>query len=109
MKTKDAENRKDRILISIYSSSMKLSLIALSVAAVLEIFMLAYTFANSEMYGPYLWRYRGFYLSLLTLAIVAMALSGYVRKDVPHRYKAELYEPHLCGFPFRLGACHHLF
>lgn len=91
MKTIDTAARKDRILMSIYASSIRLSLIALSVAAALEIFMFAYTFVNSEMYGSYLWRYRGFYLSLLTVALVAIALSCCVRKDIPHRFKALNY------------------
>lgn len=91
MQTKDTATRKDRILMSVYASSVRLSLIALSVAAALEIFMFVYTFVNSEMYGPYLWRYRGFYLSLLTVACVTMALSSYVRKDIPHRFKALNY------------------
>lgn len=87
MKTKDAANRNDRILVSIYKSSIGLSLIALSVAAVLEIFMFSYTFINPDMYGPYLWRYRCFYIALLIVAIVAISLSCYVRKDVPHRFR----------------------
>ncbi|MBR5111179.1 MAG: GGDEF domain-containing protein [Clostridia bacterium] len=53
--------------------------------------MLVYSFANSEMYGPYLWKYRGLYFSLLTVAVAAMALSCYVGKDVPRRFKALNY------------------
>ena len=85
MKTDKQKERKSRILISIYSSSMGLSVIALSVALVLEIFMLAYTVFNPGMYGPYLVRYRAFYASLLTVAAVAIALSFYVKRDIPKR------------------------
>ena len=88
MKTTEKQaKRKDRILISIYSSSMGLSFIALSVAVALEILMLAYTFFNSEMYGPYLTRYRIFYLSLMTVAAIAIVLSCLVKKDVSKRFK----------------------
>ena len=88
MKTTEKQaKRKDRILIGIYSSSMGLSFIALSVAVALEILMLVYTFFNSEMYGPYLTRYRVFYLSLMTVAAIAIVLSCLVKKDVTKRFK----------------------
>ena len=86
MTEKQAE-RKSRILISVYSSSMGLSLIALSVAVALEIFMLAYSFIAPDFYGPYLARYRSFYLSLMVVAVIAIALSCYVKKDIPKRFK----------------------
>ena len=85
--TEKLKKRKDRILISVYGSSMGISITALSVAVVLEIFMLAYTFLNSEMYGPYLWRYRTFYISLMVVAGIAIVLSCYVKKDVAKRFK----------------------
>lgn len=81
-------NRKDRVLMSIYASSIGVSLISLSVAAIMEISMFAYTFANPGMYGSYLGRYRFFYISLLTVAVVAIALSCYVKRNVPNRFKA---------------------
>ena len=87
MKTENPAKRKDRILISVYSSSMGLSITALSVAVALEILMLTYTFFNAEMYGPYLTRYRSFYISLMTVAIIAIILSYYVKKDVQERFK----------------------
>ena len=87
MKTENPAKRKDRILISVYSSSMGLSITALAVAVALEILMLAYTFFNSEMYGPYITRYRIFYISLMVIAAVAIVLSFYVKKDVQKRFK----------------------
>lgn len=85
--TEDQKKRKDRILINVYGSSMGLSIIALSVAVALEVLMLIYTFLNSEMYGPYLWRYRTFYISLMAVASIAIVLSCYVKKDVAKRFK----------------------
>lgn len=86
-KTEMAKKRKDRILISVYSSSMGISITALAVAVALEILMLVYTFVNSEMYGPYLTRYRTFYVSLMAVAALAIVLSIYVKKDVPNRFR----------------------
>ena len=84
---KEPASRKDRILINVYGSSMGISVTALSVAVILEILMLVYTFVNPELYGPYLPRYRGFYLSLLIVAAVAIAVSFFIKKDVPRRFR----------------------
>lgn len=86
-KTENPAERKGRILVSVYSSSMGLSITALAIAVVLEIVMLVYTLINSGMYGPYLWRYRIFYISLMAVAAVALVLSLYVKKDIPNRFK----------------------
>ena len=91
MKNENPAKRKDRVLISVYSSSIGISLIALSVAVVLEILMLGYTIVNPDMFGPYLSRYRGFYISLLTIASIAIVLSFYVKRDIPRRFKILYY------------------
>ena len=85
--TEKQAKRKDRILISIYGSSMGLSITALSVAVALEIFMLAYSFFEPDFYGPYLARYRSFYISLMAVAVIAIVLSCYVKKDISKRFK----------------------
>ena len=79
--------RKDRILISIYGMFTKISLIALTVAAVLEVAMLVYTVINPEMYGPYLTKYRIFYVLMLTVAVTVIILNCFVKKDISRRFK----------------------
>ena len=79
--------RKDRILINVYSSFIRISLIALAVAVVMELAMLAYSAVNSELYGPYLLKYRIFYILMLTVAVTVIILNCYVKKDVPRRFR----------------------
>lgn len=87
MKAESQAKRNDRILMNIYSTSIGISLISLTVAVVMEIFMLTYTFVNQEFFGPYLPRYRTFYITLLTVAILAIFLNLYVKKDIQNRFK----------------------
>ena len=86
--------------MNVYSSSMGISLTALTVVAALEIFMLFYTIFNSALYGPFLWRYRAFYLVLLGVALVSIALNIFVKRDVAHRYKVLNYANPLCAVFF---------
>ena len=53
MKKDSQAKRNDRILMNVYGSSIGISLISLTVAVVMEIFMLTYTFINQEFYGQY--------------------------------------------------------
>lgn len=81
------KDRKYKILMSIYSSSWGISMIALTVVAILEIFMIGFTVVNSQMYGPYLLRYRSFYVFLLSAALIYIALNIFVKKDIESRQK----------------------
>ena len=67
-------------------SRMGISVPAMAVVVLLELFMLVYTFINSALYGPYIQRYRGFYIVLLSVAVVYFALCLYVRRNMGARY-----------------------
>ena len=77
---------KDKILRNVYGTSMGISMTAMAVVVLLELFMLVYTFINSALYGPYIQRYRGFYIVLLSVAVVYFALCLYVRRNMGARY-----------------------
>ena len=51
---KKAGQRDLDALMRAYQSSMKISVLALSVVAVIEIIMLSFTFMNAAFYGEYL-------------------------------------------------------
>lgn len=72
--------------MGIYSSSMGMSLTAVTVVAILEVFMIVFSVVNEPMYGDYLWNYRAFYIVLLTAAIAYICLNVYVRNDIERRY-----------------------
>ncbi len=72
--------------MGLYSSSQGISMIALIIVAIFEIMMLGYTVINSDLYGPFLMRYRLFYASLLIVAIVYLALNMFAKRDIEHRY-----------------------
>ena len=80
-------DRKSKVLIGVYGSSMKISITALAIVAALEVFMLCYTLVDPALFGEYINTYRTFYVSLLSVAIIYMALHLFVRKDLDHRYK----------------------
>lgn len=84
---KKQSGRSDKVFANIYSSSFSYSMIAISVVACLEIFMLIYTVINSALYGAYLGIYRAFYCALLLAALLCIAINLYVKKDLAHRYK----------------------
>lgn len=79
--------QKDRdTLMRKYQSSMRISVLALSVLAAIEIIMLSFTFMNAMFYGEHLWKYRIFYISLLVLAFSYIAVSLYIKQDWERRY-----------------------
>lgn len=82
------KNRKQRILQAIYGTAWGVSMAALAVVAAAEIFMVYYAVANTDLYGANLWKYHGFYLSMLAVAIGAMAINLIVRQDMKGRYRA---------------------
>ena len=87
MQASEGKDRKSRILLEVYGSSMGTSMLALVIVALLEVFMLGYSVANSPMYGDYLWHYRTFYIALLAVALIYIALNVFVKKDIERRYK----------------------
>ena len=80
-------DRKSKVLMGIYGSSMTISITALSIVAGLEVFMLAYTLIDPALYGEYIGTYRVFYISLLSMAAIYIALYLFVRKDLAHRFR----------------------
>ena len=80
-------DRKDSVLISIYSSSISIAIITLMVVVALEILMLGVSVVFSDAYGEFLWKYRLFYIVLLVAALVGIAVIRYVRADVEKRFR----------------------
>ena len=80
-------NRKDSVLISIYSTSVNIALLTLAVVAALEAFMIGFSIAFAPLFAEYLWKYRSFYIALLVAALVGIAVILYVRKDKEHRFR----------------------
>ena len=79
-------DKRKLVRMGLYSSSQGISMIALIIAAAFEIIMLGYTFINTELYGPYLLKYRLFYLSLLAVAIAYIILNALAKKKMEQRY-----------------------
>ena len=86
MSVREHVDKKQRILMGVYGSSMGISMTALSIVAALEVFMLGYSVVNAPMYGEYLWHYRAFYIALLVVALAYIALNTFVKRDIEHRY-----------------------
>ena len=86
MNNKIAPDKRKQVRMGLYSSSQGISTIALAIVAAFEIMMLGYSLINVELYGPYVWRYRTFYASLLVVAIVYIILNAIAKKDIEHRY-----------------------
>lgn len=82
-----SDNKDGRVLQAVYRSSQRMSKIAISIMAFLEVMMIIYSFLNSEHYGEYLWRYRVLYIVLLIIAILYILIDLYVKKDLENRYK----------------------
>ena len=83
---KEERERNDRILRRTYESSANVSMLAMVTVAVIEVMMLVITVINKPLYGPLLWRYRMFYMILLTVVLLYIALTLYVKKDFKGRF-----------------------
>ena len=86
MKEKHTPDRRRKILKGVYSSTWETSVIALAMVAVLEIAMLIYSTINWALFGEYIWKYRIFYILLLSIALVYLGLYVFVKKDMDRRY-----------------------
>ena len=93
-------NKQDKIRISLYRSSGGISVTAMIIVAVLELFMLVYSIANAEFFGDLAWRYRSFYIVLLAVAVIYILLSLYVRRDIEHRFRVLNVANPLCAVLF---------
>ena len=97
-------DKRKQVRIGLYSSSQGISMIALIIVAVFEIMMLVYSVINPGLYGPYILRYRLFYASLLTVAIVYIILNTFAKKDIEHRYKLLAVANPICAIFFFVWA-----
>ncbi|MCR4843299.1 MAG: GGDEF domain-containing protein [Eubacterium sp.] len=86
MYNKARANKKTRVLIEAYGSSLKTSTIALVVVCLLECIMITYTFTNPDLYQTYLFRYRCFYVFLLSFSLICIIINATVSRDIEHRY-----------------------
>ncbi len=86
MLKKNSKNA-DKILINVYGSSFVYSMIAITVVACLEVFMLAYTVVNAAFFREYLWKYRSFYIILLSAALLYIIISVVARRQAEKRYR----------------------
>ena len=86
MNGKSVTDKRKKVRIGLYSSSQDISMIALIIAAGFEILMLGYSIINDKLYGPYLLKYRLFYISLLAVAIAYIILNAFAMKKMEQRY-----------------------
>ena len=86
MKDSIIPDKRKQVRMGLYSSSQGISVLALIIVAVFEVFMLGYTVINSGLYGTYITRYRLIYASLLAVAVVYIGLNQYAKRDIEHRY-----------------------
>ena len=100
MAIRKRNNKEQQILVEIYESSLSISMTALIVIAGLEIIMLVYSFINTSLYQGSQGRYRLFYIALLSVAVVYMALNQYARKDIQNRYRLLDKANPLCAIIF---------
>lgn len=95
-----ASDKRKQVHMRLYSSSQGISMIALIIAAVFEMMMLGYTVINAELYGPYIWRYRLFYASLLAVAVIYIVLNVFAKRDIEHRYGVLMVANPVCAVFF---------
>lgn len=93
-------DRNGQIQISLCRTSKVVSMTAMIIVITLELFMLGYTVANAAMYGPFIWRYRSFYIFLLSVAVIYMSVNRYARKDIEKRYEWMNVANPLCAVLF---------
>ena len=93
-------DKNKQVRMSLYNSSQGISMIALIIVAAFESMMLGYTVLNAGLYGPYIWKYRVYYLSLLALAVLYLVLNSYAKKDLEHRYALLMAANPVCAIFF---------
>ncbi len=95
------EKRRKRIdpevLARTYQSSANISLVVSAVIAAIEVVMLMVSVLDKPLYEEHLWTYRIYYLVLLTMALVYIALTLYVKKDFSKRYRILNFANPICG------------
>ena len=97
--TIESDKRK-QVRMRLYSSSQGISMIALGIVAVFEIMMIGYSFLNTELYGPYILKYRLFYVALLAVAIIYIVLNAFAKRDIERRYELLMVVNPACAIFF---------
>ena len=98
-------NKQDKIRIGLYRSSGGISMTAMIIVAVLELFMLAVTAFNPALYvdplgNDHVWQYRSFYIFLLAVALIYIVLRLYVKGDIERRFRVLNVANPLCAVLF---------
>jgi len=94
-------SRQEQVLMGTYEATINNSFLCPIIMSILEVFMLIYSIGNKELYGVYLWRYRCFYIALLSAAVIFIAINLYVRGDIGNRFKIlNISNPVFAAFTF---------
>ena len=94
-------SRQEQVLMATYEATINYSFLCPIIISILEVFMLIYSIGNKELYGVYLWRYRCFYIALLSAAVIFIAINLYVRGDIENRFKIlNISNPVFAAFTF---------
>ena len=78
---------KREVSATIYDSFFRISATSVTIIAVLEVLMLVYTVVDPSLFGENIATYRLFYVTLLSVALVYIALSLYARRDLERRFR----------------------
>ena len=87
MNTEKKLSKAEKIMMVIYGTSMRTSMLTMAIVATLEVCMLIYTVVNPSLFGQYITKYRLFYIALLSMALIFTGLSIYAKKDLRKRFK----------------------
>ena len=58
MNTEKKLSKAEKIMMVIYGTSMRTSMLTMAIVATLEVCMLIYTVVNPSLFGPYITKYR---------------------------------------------------
>ncbi len=97
---------KREVSATIYDSFFRISATSVTIIAVLEVLMLVYTVVDPSLFGENIATYRLFYVTLLSVALVYIALSLYARRDLERRFRLlDVANPLccLCFYTWSLG------
>lgn len=75
-----------KVLMNIYTSSVRQTAWIVATVALLEAMMLVMTVVNEPFYRGYVWKYRILYIILMTVSLIMLFISFYIQRDFPDRY-----------------------
>lgn len=79
--------KNSEIMMRTYMASMGTSFFVMGTVAVIEVIMLIISVLNEPLYGPFLWRYRAFYIALLCMVLCYTGIMLYIKKDFEKRFR----------------------